>query len=520
MCKVCLNPSSRDATQQLTAALKNKGGSICSEQINFNGQQEVNEAENFLIPLLRKAVKRCVQTFMNLTTLLTFLFLALVNFECASQDNRSLIIDQLLSELYQKHLFNGAIVVGQQGKIIFSKGYGYANFQDSIPFTTYTRSDGGSNAKTLTATSILLLAEEGKLNLNDPVQIYLPNYPYPNTTVWNLITHSVGGLPDYDYFFEKASDTAIVTTSLNLDILSKNKPALNYPTNTNFYYDNVGFDLAALVVEKVSGKSYFQFLKETLFHSLKMDSSFVRPARFVNWQQNRTVGYCYRNDSLQLFDIADREGFYGGCNIWFTATDLYLWGTSFYHQPILRDNLIKKITSEVYINGKPSHVRLGAWYNGKTKSAFYYWGNVAGFYSWVYWDKDRQFTIAFMTNTAMPQWTRPLLTSALIDIVSRKNYSPINEPANDVLDRNNLTPIAGIYKIQIIGKVQIIIRGSKAILKTNDSMEYAMHMVDRKTFYIPGFDPWISFSSLKNGKFQRINWNSTTTQITGKRISK
>jgi len=270
-------------------------------------------------------------------------------------------MDQLLTDLYQKHLFNGAIVIGQKGKIIFSKGWGYANFRDSIRFTSHTCSDGGSNAKTLTATSILLLAEEGKLKLNDPVQRYLPNYPYPNTTVWNLITHNSGGLPDYDYFFEKAPDTAIVTTSLNLEILNKNKPALNYPPGTNFYYDNVGFDLAALVVERVSGKNYYQFLKERIFNPLHMDSSFVRPARFADWNQNRTMGYRYKNDSMQVFDIADREGFYGGCNIWFTATDLYRWGESFYHHPILSNDLVKKIESTVFIKEMPSRVRLGAW---------------------------------------------------------------------------------------------------------------------------------------------------------------
>jgi len=455
---------------------------------------------------------------MKLQTIFVILLLTLINKESASQDSRSYLVNKLITDLYKKHLFNGAIVIGQKGKIIFSKGYGYANFHDSIPFTPNTSSDGGSNAKTLTATSILLLAEEGKLNLNDPVQTYLPNYPYPNTTVWNLITHSIGGLPDYDYFFEKTSDTAIVTTSLNLDLLNKNTPALNYAPGTNFYYDNVGFDLAALVVEKVSRESYFQFLKERIFDPLNMTSSFVRPARFADWKENRTIGYRYKNDSLQLFDIADREGFYGGCNIWFTATDLYRWGESFY-RPVLSDKLIGKITSTVFINGKPSHVRLGAWYSGKTKTAFYYWGNVAGFYSWVYWDKEKQFTIAFMTNTNMPQWVRPLLTSALIDILSGKEYLPLLEPRADSIDRKKLDQIAGNYKMKKLGNIQISIRKSKAILKVNDGMEYHMHLVDSKTFYIPGFDQWISFDSLINDKFQNIRWSSTRLQTTGKRIS-
>jgi hypothetical protein len=259
-------------------------------------------------------------------------------------------------------------------------------------------------------------------------------------------------------------------------------------------------------------------LKEKIFVPLHMDSSFIRPALFANWKQNRAIGYRYEKDSLQLFDIADREGFYGGCNIWFTATDLYRWGESFYRDAILSNSLITKVTSRVFIHGKPSYVRLGAWYAGKSKEAFYYWGNVAGFYNWVYWDKSEQFTIAFMTNTAMPQWLRPQLTAALIDIMEGKSYSPITEPQADSIDQNNLEQIAGAYDIQNLGKVHISVRSSKLILKLNNGMEYQMHLVDKKTFYIPGFDPWISFSTLKEGQLQNIYWSSTVLQTTGKRV--
>ena len=125
-----------------------------------------------------------------------------------------------------------------------------------------------------------------------------------------------------------------------------------------------------------------------------------------------------------------------------------------------------------------------------------------------------------MTNTDMPQWTRPLLTSALVNIINRSDYLSIIEPQADLIYRNNLKQIAGINKIKDVGKVQISIRGSNPILKVNDGMEYAMHLVDSKTFYIPGFDPWISFHYLKKNKFQNINWNSTVLQTAGKRISK
>ena len=461
-----------------------------------------------------------MRTFSEMLSILCLLAFLTFHARVDGQNRKVAAIEELISNLHKKNLFNGAVVIGEEGAIIFSRGVGFSNIRDSILFTPLTPADGGSNAKTFTAASILWLSEEKKIKLSDPLQRYLPNYPYPNTIVWNVITHSLGGLPDYDYFFEHSPDTAIISNPNNLELIARNKPTLFYPPNTNFYYDNVGFDLGVLLVEQVSGKRYGQFLQEKIFGPLKMDSSFIRPARFQDWNPKRAIGYRYQKDSIELFDIADREGFYGGGNLWFSATDLYHWGESFYHNPILSKSLIKRITSPVSIAGKPSHLSLGAWYSGKSKDAFYYWGNVAGFYSWVYWDRKIHFTIAFMTNTAMPQWVRPLLTSALINIMQGESYTIINEPITAHLDRNNLEQVAGEYNIMGLGHAQITVRGSLVNLRVNNGMEYRMHLVDEKTFYVPGFDPWISFSQLKDNKFQTLHWSSTVLQATGSRISK
>ncbi len=107
----------------------------------------------------------------------------------------------------------------------------------------------------------------------------------------------------------------------------------------------------------------------------------------------------------------------------------------------------------------------------------------------------------------------------MINILEGKSYRPIKELKTDSLDRNNLEQIAGSYEIHQVGQVNILVEGSKVILKLNDGMEYRMHLVDKKTFYIPGLDPWISFSSIKDGKFQNIYWSSTVLQAAGKRIS-
>lgn len=436
----------------------------------------------------------------------------------AAQTSRIPTIENIFSYLNEHKWFNGAVVVGEKGQVIFSRGFGYADFSDSTLFTAVTPSDGGSNAKTLTASLVLLLAEQGKLDLQAPVQRYLSEYPYPNTSVFNLITHSTGGLPDYDYHFEKISDTMVLTGTSMLEILSRHKPILPYPPNTNFYYDSPAFDLAAPILKQVTGLTYQELLEHYFFKPLRMQS-FVRPSRLAQWKGKRAKGYRIQNDSLKLYDIADREGFYGGSNIWFTATDLYKWGTSFYYRPVLSKKVLKKTLQPVFINGRPSAVRLGAWYPGKNRNAFYYWGDVFGFYSWVYWDKDRQFTIAFVNNTRTPQWVRPQLTSALIDIMEGRQPAQFAEPKADTISKENIDAITGLYAVQGYGQVEIFAKNNSNYLRFTSGMEYQMFQVDRKTFYVPGLDPWVSFRNLKEGKFLELVWSSTILNTVGKRIT-
>ncbi len=435
-----------------------------------------------------------------------------------AQASKSNAFDTLFSYLHQQHWFNGAIVAGEKGKIFYSKGFGYADFTDSLLYTPFTTSDGGSNAKTFTAAGILLLAQQGKLHLEDPVQKYLPAYPYANTTIFNLITHSTGGLPYYDFYFNNISDTAVLTTGDMINALNKYAPPLLYPPNTNFFYDSPGFDIAAAVIEVVTGYSYSQFLKMQLFNPANMQTAFVRPARINEWSGKRTKGYRYDNDTLKPHDIADREGFYGGSNIWLSATDLYHYGTSFYHKPFLGKKVIKKITAPVSLGGIPSAIRLGAWYSGKNNDAFYYWGDLAGFYTWVYWDKKQQFTIAFVTNTNTPQWVRPQLTAALANIMEGKPPREIKEPERDTVGKEMRTKITGNYRVPGYGNVSIFLKENNLLLRLPSGMIYQMYQVDTKTFYVPGLEPWLSFRKKEDNTFHELLWSATVASVVGTRL--
>lgn len=450
---------------------------------------------------------------------LFILFSLLLVYQQISAQSKAIAIDTLLIRLNQKNLFNGAIVVGQRDSIIISKGYGYANFTTASPFTVNTPADGGSIAKTLTAAGMLLLADQRKLDLLDSVQKYIPGYPYADTKVWNLLTHSTGGLPDYNYYFDKTPATEILTNQGIIDMLNKNKPPLLYAPDSNFSYDNAAFDIAAAIIEQLSGTSYQNFLYNQFFAPLKMHNAFVRPPLLNQWAGERIKGYSYENEVLELMDIGDREGFYGGSNIWFSASDLYRWGQSFYHKPVLGEYLLPVISSWVSIKSKLSMIRLGAWYQGRNAGAHYYWGNVAGFYSFVYWDSQQQYTIAFLSNTNMPHWVRPQLTATLIDIMEGRKEQAITEPQAEKVTEKELQAITGTYTIETLDNIEIYLKDGNLYLKGQSGMEYQIFAVDDKTFYVPGLDLWISFRKKINNQFQSLLWQSSHVQLVGRRVS-
>jgi CubicO group peptidase (beta-lactamase class C family) len=451
-------------------------------------------------------------TFINL-----FLFIT----SCAcirTQNNQTDLIEKAVSDLLSEHSFSGAIVIGTKGEIIFSKGYGYSSIQDSIPFTPSTPSDGGSVAKTMTAAIMLNLQRNGKLLLSDPVQQYLPDYPYDLTTLQHLITHSTGGLPDYDYFFSLIPDSIIIDNQLILELIEENRPNLPYPPGTNFRYDNTGFDLAALIAEQVTGDSFGQILRKTIFLPLNMETSFIRQARISDWTDSRAIGYRSDNGSVKLFDIEDREGFYGGSNVWISALDLYTWSTGFYDHSVFDLFLLDELLQPVFIDGKQSLIVQGSWYQGRHNDAYYYWGNVAGFYSFVYWDRLHEFTIAFVSNSNMPHSLRPLFTGSLVGIMENSAYPIHSNPHRNTISPDDSDQLTGNFIIEGIGEINITKQGPELHMQFTNNLNYAMYRTDESTIYVPGVDCWLTFDEISKNRFQKMHWSSTNVNTIGYRI--
>lgn len=167
------------------------------------------------------------------------------------------------------------IAILHAGSVVYAKGFGYMNVEDAVPARGDTSYPIGSNSKQFTATAILMLQDEGKLNVDDRLSKYLPEIPHAGqVTLRNLLTHSAG----YSEYTEIGSFDEIgnrPTTLAGIADTVDRRP-LAFTPGTTREYSNTGYDLLAMVIERVSGMSYSDFLEQRIFKPLGMTSTFVR----------------------------------------------------------------------------------------------------------------------------------------------------------------------------------------------------------------------------------------------------
>jgi len=446
-------------------------------------------------------------------------------------------VDSLLEPLHARGYFNGAVVLGRGDDEVYARGFGPANRGAGVRFTPDTPADGGSIAKTLTAAAIFMLEDAGRLRLDDPVRRYVPEYPHAETRVRDLITHSAG-LPEteYDYFEGLIPADTVKTTLRFLDVLRTRSVPPEFPRGTRFRYSSLAFDVAALVIERASGQKWDAFLGTRVFEPLGMRTTFLRPARFADWRGVRTLSYRREGDTLALFDVFDNEGFYGGSNLYFSARDLHRWSRSFYTRSVLTPAAIARgdtgailADSITGIAGR-SAINLLGWYYSARERRYHYPGALQGFWGSVYRDEAQRYSIIYLSNNSMPQWLRPLLTRALIDLMDGRQPALIVVP--DYVDVRGaaLADIAGRYVVDAVGRVTLTARGDRLFVRVGEGLEYPTFPLGDGTRYVPGLDVWLGFPAAKastgtaagvKGEPRadgRLQWLSIFTVADGRRV--
>lgn len=404
-------------------------------------------------------------------------------------------VDALVAPLVAAHEFSGAIVLMRRGQTVYRRGFGMANHAAGVAFTPDTPSDGGSVAKTFTAAGVWWLAQERRIELDAPVTRYVPEYPDAQTTVRHLIAHSTGLSPDYGVFFDPffAKDEVRTTTAL-LRVVAEHASNPSFLPGSRFEYSNLGFDVAALVIERVTGQSYEAFVKDRFFGPLGMKSSLARPARLADWPGVRTMGYRRHDGAWTEYDVFDMEAFLGASNLYFSAADLARWGSANAMGTALPAAVVDAGQKRVAIGGGHSGITGLSWYCDDARDHCHYPGVLNAFYSVVYWDRAREESVAFVSNSTLPPWKTIGLQRALVGALEARPPEADTTTAFERFDRATRSAVAGSYRTQELGVIMIGAGSDGLLFRVGAGLDYGMFPVSKDVFYVPGLDYWVAFS--------------------------
>lgn len=272
-------------------------------------------------------------------------------------------IDRIATQvLKQTGVPSASIAIVQHGKLVYTRAYGSARLatdkSPAVPAAPEMRYSIGSISKQFTATAILLLQEQGKLSLDDPVGKYIPGLTRGgDVTIRQILSHTSGY---QDYWPEDYVMTTMFHPETAQQIIDTwGKKALDFEPGTQWQYSNTNFVIAGAIVEKVTGTPYFDFLTEHIFRPLDMTS--VWNSDQIELTRDDATPY-YRH-ALGPLRVAPEEGpgwMFAAGELAMTAHDLALWDESLLAQSILKPESYKQMFTEVTLkDGKGTHYGLG-----------------------------------------------------------------------------------------------------------------------------------------------------------------
>jgi CubicO group peptidase (beta-lactamase class C family) len=295
-----------------------------------------------------------------------------------------------------------AVGVSTGGRTVLERAYGMSDLEHGVPNAADAIFEAGSVSKQFTAASVLLLARDGRLSLDDSVRKYLPELPDYGTplTIRHMLTHT-SGLRDWGSIEAIAGwprTTRAYTHAHVLDIVSRQK-TLNFTPGTEWSYSNTGYNLAAIIVARVSGKPFAEFTAERIFRPLGMTHTSWRDD-FTRVVKHRAIAYAREADGYH--QDMPFENVHGNGGLLTTVGDLLRWNENFEH-PVVGDAafVAEEQTPGRFTDGRAHGYGLGlsiGSYRGVREVN--HSGSTAGYQAYLVRYPDQRVSVAVLCNAA------------------------------------------------------------------------------------------------------------------------
>ena len=339
-------------------------------------------------------------------------------------------ITEFVDSTFGHGRFNGCILVAKNGEIIYEKYAGFRNpkvSKDSVTATTPFHL--ASVSKTFTAMAIMKLQEQSKLKIDDSVSLYLPGFPLKGVTIKSLLNHR-SGIPNYVHYMENLgwNRKKQMTNQDVLDFIIANHSRIQIgPPNKRFSYSNTNYALLALIIEKVTGQQFPEYMKLNFFEPLGMKDTYV----FTMADSARFLQSFFHNGRQYAFDYLDQV--YGDKNIYSTPRDMLKWDQALYGGFFKKETLDSAFTGYSFEKPGINNYGLG-WrmFNLKSGKKFVYhngwWhGNRTAFYRMP---DDNATIIAFSNN----DYTKVYSCKKIADVFGNYFRNPEEEEASETVN--------------------------------------------------------------------------------------
>jgi CubicO group peptidase (beta-lactamase class C family) len=393
-------------------------------------------------------------------------------------------LQQVVQAYVDAQMFMGSVLVAKNGEVVFSKSYGMADLEWNVPNSPTTRFNIASMTKQFTAAAIFLLEDRGKLKTGDLVKKYLPNVPasWDKVTIYHLLTHT-SGIPD---------DAAKYQPGTPDKLILSDKP-LDFQPGERWAYTNLGYIVLGYLLERITGQTYEDFVRDNIFKPLGMNDSGM--FSFVTVIPRRASGYWPGSNGIENADRSfdTKIGFSAG-SLYSSTEDLLRWEEGLFGGRLLTPESLRKMTTPfksdyacgLHVNRINGHLMIE------------HDGNNIGFNSdMAYYPEDRLAVIALanLNGTVTGEMTKALAAVAL------GNTPPTPTIHKEILlSKEVLARYGGTYQFPHY-TLQMVPEGNHLLVEFDNGGTLPVFPESETTFFSKPWPTRFEFSKNDRGEF-------------------
>ena len=433
----------------------------------------------------------------------------MTNHQCCEQSVTSQI-DELFAKWDQLDSPGAAVIIIRDGEVIHEKGYGSAQLEYDLPITPTTIFHVASVSKQFTTMSILLLADEGKLSLDEDIQHYLPWVPQfdHNITIRHLIHHTSGLRDQWALLRLAGWRMDDVITTEHIKKMVRHQRDLNFPPGEEHLYSNTGYTLMAEIIQQVTGKSLREFARERIFEPLDMnrthfhdDHQEIVPDRAYSYSENENSGY--QKSILSYANI-------GATSLFTTVEDLAKWLVNFDQQLVGNAKVMERMHERYVLNNGETISYAGgvSYTEHRGLQMIGHGGADAGFRSYCGRFAEHNLGIVILSNLAtcnpgsLAKKIGEICLSEHLDKPSPEKQNADLPPA----DSEEMKQCTGTYVLSPYGLIRVSYSESGFTIKRGKQSPVKLIPDGGLNFKVEGRDQQVSFKQDDAGKITSLEY--------------